>query len=46
MNRDEFRAECMSELWDFMSFDRGEMFSTIDRVYRRYTEEQDDPEGD
>ena len=41
INRDEFRDECMSELWHLMSFDRSEMNASIERVYRRFTEEQD-----
>jgi hypothetical protein len=46
IRRDEFRDECMSELWDFMSFDRGEINSTIERVYRRYIDQQENPQAE
>jgi hypothetical protein len=46
IRRDEFRDECMSELWDFMSFDRSEINSTIERVYRRYIDEQENPQAE
>jgi hypothetical protein len=46
IRRDKFRDECMSELWDFMSFDRGEINSTIERVYRRYIDQQENPQAE
>jgi hypothetical protein len=49
IRRDEFRDDAMMELWDRMTFSRGEINATIENVFRKYIDEQENPaaeEGD
>jgi hypothetical protein len=36
--REDFKLEAMRELYDFMPFDRAEINSIIERVFRKYHE--------